>query len=175
MSSEARALTRTRQKVGELYAQHAPAAGQLAYLLTGDRELAEDLVQEAFVKMLGRFEDLRSPQSFQAYLKRTVVNLSRKHWRRLAVERRYKAQQKAFRAQEEVPFPDVATSDVLWSRVGALPARQRAAIVLRFYEDLSEYETAEMLGCSAGAVKSLVARAMVSLRAPGVVEDINGI
>ena len=52
MSSEARALTRTRQKVGEPYAQYAPAAGQLAYLLTGDRELAEDLVQEAFVKML---------------------------------------------------------------------------------------------------------------------------
>jgi RNA polymerase sigma-70 factor (sigma-E family) len=171
VSSRAAALTSARQRIGELYARHAPEAARLAYLLTGDKELAEDLVQEAFVKMLGRFEDLRKPESFRAYLRRTVVNLSKKHWRRLAVERRYVRVQGSLRSPEEVRFPDVATSDAMWSVVTTLPTRQRAAIVLRFYEDLSEHQTAEMLGCSAGAVKSLIARAMESLRATGIAEE----
>jgi RNA polymerase sigma-70 factor (sigma-E family) len=161
--------------LGELYSVHAPGAIRLAYLLTGDKELAQDLVQEAFVKMMSRFQDLRKPVAFESYLRRTVVNLSKKHWRRLAVERRHRLLQEADISQKVVHLPDVATSEAQWEALQQLPARQRAAVVLRFYEDLSEHQTAQVLGCSSGAVKLLVARAMKSLRASSVVEDIDGI
>ena len=72
-----------------LYVQHAPAAFRLAYLLTGDIRLAEDLVQEAFVRLIGRFSDLRHPEAFPAYLRRTVVNLSYGTFRHRRVERAY--------------------------------------------------------------------------------------
>src|SRR5688500_9280891 len=69
-----------------LYARHAPDAARLAYLLTGDRALAEDIVQDAFVKMFGRFRDLRHPDAFGAYLRKTVVNLTRSYFRRRGLE-----------------------------------------------------------------------------------------
>src|SRR5438270_10702370 len=76
-------------KLGELYLQHADDAVRLAYLLTGDRALAEDLVQDAFVRLAGRLVHLRDPGAFHAYLRRTVVNLSNSHFRRRKVERAY--------------------------------------------------------------------------------------
>src|SRR5437764_6306673 len=85
----------TGGRLGELYRRHAPDAARLAYLITGDRALAEDLVQDAFVRMVGRFQDLRNPDAFAAYLRRTVVNLSHSHFRRLRVERAYVAREGA--------------------------------------------------------------------------------
>src|SRR5437763_10570377 len=76
-------------RLGELYLLHADAAVRLGYLLTGDRALAEDLVQDAFVRLAGRLVHLRDPGAFDAYLRRTVVNLSRSHFRRKKVERAY--------------------------------------------------------------------------------------
>src|SRR5919108_2051044 len=76
-------------RLGELYLQHADDAVRLAYLLTGDRTLAEDLVQDAFVRLAGRLVHLRDPGAFHAYLQRTVVNLSRSYFRRKKVERAY--------------------------------------------------------------------------------------
>src|SRR5437588_10602578 len=76
-------------RIGELYLRHADAAVRLAYLLTGDLALAEDLAQDAFVRLAGRLVHLRDPDAFSAYLRRTVVNLSRSHFRRKRVERRY--------------------------------------------------------------------------------------
>lgn len=151
--------------LAELYATYGPGAAQLAYLLTGDKHLAEDIVQEAFVKLLGRFEHLRRQESFQAYLNRVVVNLTRKHWRRKDLERRYATGEASLRARDTLEVRDVETSDELWAAVQQLPYRQRAAIVLRFYEDLSEHQTAELLDCSPKAVRSLVGRAKESLRA----------
>src|SRR5919106_4789236 len=141
-----------------------PGAAGIAYLLTGDQHLAEDFVQEAFLKMLGRFEYLRKPESFQAYLHRTIVNLSRKHWRRSELERRLTSRERNLRNTHVVDAPDVETPDEVWTAVLKLPYRQRAAIVLRFYEDLSEQQSAELLGCSEKAVRSLVGRAKESLR-----------
>lgn len=162
--NEAIITTKTRQeKMAELYAAYAPGAAQLAYLLTGDKYLAEDLVQEAFVKMLGRFEHLRKPESFQAYLNRVVVNLTRRHWRRRNLERTYVSRERNLSARDAHEAPDFETSDELWTAVQRLPYRQRAAIVLRFYEDLSEHRTAELLQCSPKAVRSLVGRAKESL------------
>src|SRR5438105_4353777 len=76
-------------RLGELYVRHADDAVRLAYLLTGDRALAEDLVQDAFVRLAGRLVHLRDPDAFDAYLRRTVVNLSNSYFRRKKVERAY--------------------------------------------------------------------------------------
>src|ERR687887_372587 len=76
-------------RLGELYLRHADGAVRLAYLLTGDMALAEDLVQDAFVRLAGRLVHLRDPGAFDAYLRKTVVNLSRSHFRRRRVERAY--------------------------------------------------------------------------------------
>src|SRR6266487_3208486 len=78
-------------RLGELYLRHADAAARLAYLLTRDHALAEDLVQEAFVRLAGRLLHLRDPEAFDAYLRRTVVNLSNSYFRRKRVERAYVA------------------------------------------------------------------------------------
>jgi RNA polymerase sigma-70 factor (sigma-E family) len=148
-------------RLGELYAAHAPDAARLAYLLTGDRHLAEDLVHEAFVRLFGRFRDIRQPEAFRSYLRTTVVNLARSHFRRRRVERAYLEREAV--AVEEPP-DDAGSRDEMWQALQGLRPRQRAAIVLRFYEDLSEAQTAEVLGCAVGTVKSLVSRGLEQLR-----------
>jgi RNA polymerase sigma-70 factor (sigma-E family) len=149
-------------RLADLYRRHAPDAGRLAYLLTGDRSLSEDLVQEAFVRLLGRFADLRNPELFHWYLRRTVVNLVNSHFRHLKVERAY-LQQEARRPQLPSDV-DVANREDMWKRLLGLPERQRTAIVLRFYEDLTEVQTADVMGCPVGTVKSLVWRGLERLR-----------
>src|SRR5438034_10580553 len=76
-------------RLAELYVRYADDAVRLAYLITGDRALAEDLVQDAFVRLAGRLLHLRGIGGFEAYLRRTVVNLANSHFRRRKVERRY--------------------------------------------------------------------------------------
>lgn len=147
--------------LGELYLRHAPQALRLAYLLTGDARLAEDLVQDAFVRLAGRMLHLRSPDGFHAYLRTTVVNLVRSHRRRKSVEAKY-LEGRTGPSTEEAQDPSDRVD--LRSALMALPIRQRTAIVLRFYEDLSDSQTAEVMKCRQAAVKSLVARAMVTLR-----------
>ena len=151
------------RRLEELYVRHAPAAGRLAYFLTGDRELAADLVQDAFVKVAGRFRHRRMPDAFDAYLRRTIVNLFVSHLRRVRLER---AEIRRERAETTLEHRDrdSAERDAMWRALQRLPIRQRAAVVLRFYEDLSEREAADVLGCSPGALNALVARAMTTLR-----------
>jgi RNA polymerase sigma-70 factor (sigma-E family) len=145
-----------------LYRAHAAEALRLGYLLTGDRTLAEDLVQDAFVKVLGRFHDLRNRDAFWWYLRRTIVNLSTSYFRRRGVERAWLARQ---RPEEAAPPPhDLAEQDQLRTALMSLRPEQRAAIVLRFYEDLSEADTAEALGMPLGTVKSTVSRGLERLR-----------
>jgi RNA polymerase sigma-70 factor (sigma-E family) len=146
----------------ELYQANARPAVRLAYVMTGDRELAEDLAQEAFVRVAGRWRDLRKPEVFRSYLFTAVVNLTHSHWRRRRVERGYLAKQDP-RARTTA-LPDVERHEVLRTALAELPHRQRAALVLRYYEDLSEQQTADVLGCSVGAVKSLVTRGTEALR-----------
>lgn len=150
-------------RLAELYERHAPTAGRLAYLLTGDRGLAEDFVQEAFVRIVGRFAHLRMPDAFEAYLRRTIVNLHTSQLRRRRIERTHLERERQAVGPIDA-MPDVGEREELWREVLALPPRQRAAVVLRFYEDLSEKETAETLRCSTAAARSLVARAMETLR-----------
>jgi RNA polymerase sigma-70 factor (sigma-E family) len=151
-------------KLAELYRTHAPAAGRLAYLMTGDAARAEDLVHDAFVKVIGRFGHLRDPEAFGVYLKRTVVNLANSYFRRRRLERTHEEAQRAAFAS---PLPASAGADFdeeLWEAVLSLPAKQRAAIVLRFFEDFSEAQTADTMGVPVGTVKSMVSRGLQSLR-----------
>ena len=154
-----------RAELGEFYAAHADSAKRLAYLLTGDNELAEDITQDAFVKLAGRLRGLRKPDASAAYLRQTVVNLCRSHLRRQRVERSYLQREARRSRSETVEGRDVVEADALWSQLQRLTYRQRCAVVLRYYEDLSEHQAAEILNCSVGAVKALTNRAMEQLRA----------
>ena len=150
-------------RIGELYLGHADAAVRLAYLLTGDRDVAEDLVQDAFVRLAGRLVHLRDPNAFDAYLRKTVVNLSNSYFRRRRVERNYQLRLRAS-GEPAATGRSVEDRESLARALRQLPQRQRAAIVLRFYEDLSEAQTAEIIGCRPGTVKSLVSRGLDALR-----------
>lgn len=164
MDAAKAAMIPSRGRAADLYQQHAANAIQLAYLLTGNRHLAEDLAQDAFVRLFGRFQEIRKPEAFPFYLRRTVVNLSRDHFRRLQREQGFLHRQRGFDSAEDNQLSRVEVHDELLHALQALPSRQRAAVVLRFCESLSEYETAEVLGTSVGAVNSLVARGLAALR-----------
>jgi RNA polymerase sigma-70 factor (sigma-E family) len=150
--------------VEELYAAHALRAGRLAFVLTRDRDLAEDVAQEAFARLIARLPSLRDPDAVEAYLRRCVVNLCRKHWRRMARERAFLRREGWAMATRTATQPDVARREALQVALDRLAYRQRAALVLRFYEDLSEKQTAQALGCAVGTVKSLVFRGLLALR-----------
>ncbi|WP_371402559.1 SigE family RNA polymerase sigma factor [Kribbella sp. NBC_00662] len=138
-----------------------------AYLLAGDRGLAEDLVQEALVKTYVGWHRLRDPNNAEAYTRRVITTTAIGWWRR-----------KSWRAElpnDDVPElptdPDDVTARVwLWRELQKLPPRQRAALVLRYYEDLTETQTAEVLGCSVGTVKSQVSDALKKLRSDVVLK-----
>jgi RNA polymerase sigma-70 factor (sigma-E family) len=147
----------------EMYVRFAPGGMRLAYLMTGDRGVAEDLVQEAFVRFVGRLHSLRDPGAFEAYLRRTVVNLSKNQFRRRALERSDLERQARQRPQVHEER-DVSEYETMRQALLGLPARQRAAIVLRYYEDLPESQIAEVLRCRPATVRSLVSRGLHALR-----------
>ncbi|HYP24069.1 MAG TPA: SigE family RNA polymerase sigma factor [Actinomycetota bacterium] len=151
-----------RARLEELYRVQVAPLQRLAFLLTSDHHLAEDITQQAFVRFYRRFFALRDPAAAPAYLRRTVVNLARSHHRRGRRERDHLEVEQ--RTPETTDDPSLEDHDMVVRAVRSLPYRQRAAIVLRFYEDLTEQQAAEALGCSTAAMKSLTARAMSSLR-----------
>jgi RNA polymerase sigma-70 factor (sigma-E family) len=153
-----------RGRIAEFYIGHADDAVRLAYLLTGDHEVAEDLVQDAFVRLAGRLVHLRHPEAFGAYLRTTVVNLSRSYFRRRRVERAHLERAGGMLERETTRGSGVEEREELWRALARLSPRQRAAIVLRFYEDLPESEVADILRCRPGTVKSLVSRGLETLR-----------
>lgn len=157
-----RGETQERSALGDLYVRHAPEGIRLAYLLTGDRALAEDLVQEAFARFVGRLHYLRKPEAFGAYLRTTIVNLSRSHFRHAKVERAY--EERVARTPDRAGSPNEDLDEVMHETLLRLPERQRAAIVLRFYEDLTDAQAAEIMRCRPGTVRSLVSRGMTTLR-----------
>ena len=152
-----------RSRLAETYVRYAPDGIRLAYLLTGDRGLAEDLVHEAFLRFVGRLHFVRDPEAFDGYLRRTIVNLSKNHFRRRAVERSYLARE-AGRVAEGRHDPDVPAYETMRAALLSLPIRQRAAIVFRYYEDLPEAQIADILGCRPATVRSLVSRGLETLR-----------
>jgi RNA polymerase sigma-70 factor (sigma-E family) len=146
--------------LASLFDAHYRSLCRLAYVLLGDPAHAEDVVQEAFLRTFTGLGRLRDRGRADAYLRRSVVNLSRSRLRRRSVEGRGNAA--AHRAdRRESPL---GGSDLdLLQAVRALPPRQRAAVALFYYADLSESEVASTLGCSVGTVKSQLAKARATL------------
>lgn len=133
-----------------------------AYLMVGDRQLAQDLVQEALIKTFMAWPRLRDHERVEAYVRKTIVTTS------ISWRRRRSFHERPSDLLPEAPATDqvegVATHQLLLEHLRGLPPRQRAAIVLRFYEDLSVAQTAEVMGCSPGAVKSHVSIGLGKLR-----------
>jgi RNA polymerase sigma-70 factor (sigma-E family) len=150
-----------RPTFADLYRAESARTTRLAFLLTGDRHLAEDLMQEAFVRVGSRLRHV-DPATFGPYVRKTVVNLVRSHYRRASVQAKYAPH--AREAQDE-SGADTDTRAELWGALQQLPARQREAIVCRYYLDMTEAETARTLGISLGTVKSSTSRGLSALRA----------
>jgi RNA polymerase sigma factor (sigma-70 family) len=140
----------------------APQAGRLAYLMTGDRVLAEDIAQEAFLRLGLRLPFIRDPSKLEAYLRKTVINLAKGHRRKQRSSDRLPSWEIV--GQPIAGSPDIEVHHVVVEALKAIPYRQRAALVLKFYEDLSEAEIAHLLGCAPGTVKSLVSRGKDAMR-----------
>ena len=138
-----------------------------AWLLTGDAHKAEDLVQTALMKCWGRWSSISDGGAVEAYVRRAMLNTYTDWWRR--------------RWNSERPtevMPDVVQHDAdsgdrqdTLAALASLPRGQRAVLVLRFYEDLTEAQTAEMLGISVGTVKSQTSRALSALRASPILQE----
>jgi RNA polymerase sigma-70 factor (sigma-E family) len=150
----------------QLVTRRGPALLRTAFLLTGDLASAEDLVQAALTQTYAAWGRLREPAAAEGYVRRTMATTYVSWWRRHRRER----------VTDAVPEPAVSTRDadadlqtvlarsVLWPLLARLPRGQRAVLVLRYYEDLSEAETARQLGCTVGTVKSQASRALARLR-----------
>ncbi|MGO8876755.1 MAG: RNA polymerase sigma factor [Acidimicrobiales bacterium] len=130
---------------------------RLAYVLTSSREVAEDLVQDSFVRLHRHYGEVESPER---YIRRTVVNASHSYFRRAGLEREKRPLLYVVPDGGDAPGSSSELNDVLLT----LPYRQRAAVVLRYYSDLRESEIAEILGCRPGTVGSLIHRGLERMR-----------
>jgi RNA polymerase sigma-70 factor (sigma-E family) len=133
-----------------------------AYLLTGSRADAEDLLQTALAKTYLAWPRIADRGALDGYVRRVMVNTQTSRWRLRRVNETPTADLPERAGVDPVAGADL--HDALWRALATLPPRQRAAVVLRYYEDLTEVETADALGISIGTVKSTVSRALTSLR-----------
>ncbi|GAB2830901.1 SigE family RNA polymerase sigma factor [Streptomyces chlorus] len=143
-----------------------PVLLRTARSLTGNPNDAEDLLQTALAKTYVAWERIEDHRALDGYVRRALLNTRTSQWRKRKVDEF---------ACGELPEPDPVSAaddpaeqqalrDAMWRAIMRLPARQRAMVVLRYYEDLSEVQTAEVLGVSVGTVKSAVSRALGKLR-----------
>lgn len=153
-------------------AQRAQALWRSAWLLAGDAQRAEDLVQTALAKTYPHFDRVSASGSFEAYVRKTMYRAYLAWWRR--------------RWRDEVPAdvgdPPVGSGTTaaeqrldLANALAALPRAQKAVVVLRFYEDRSVEETAQLLGISTGTVKSHTSRALAALRRSPALAELEGV
>lgn len=146
-----------RDRLAALFVTDYDALVRLARLL-GDPADAEDVVQTAFMKVYRRTR-LREPDLAGAYLRQTVVNLTRSGWRRRATARRHAPAL----VTEATTDPDLAGRLAVRRALADLSARQREAVVLRYYADLTEAATAQAMGISVGSVKGYTSRGLARL------------
>ncbi|MFF5174253.1 SigE family RNA polymerase sigma factor [Micromonospora sp. NPDC000089] len=146
----------------EFVAARSGALLRTAYLLVGDWATAEDLLQTALTKTYLAWKRLGGIEAIEPYARRVMVNTSTSWWRR-----RWHGERPTEVLPERAGVDEIERQldrDALWRHLSALPARQRAVLVLRFYEDLSEAQTAALLEISPGTVKSQTSRALATLR-----------
>ena len=146
----------------EFVLARSQALYRLAYVVIGDHQLAQDLVQEALTKAYVAWPRLRDRSKVEGYVRRTIVTTAIS-WRR----------RRSFHEPPVEHVPDthagddteaLASGDAVWAHLRVLPVRQRAALFLRYHEDLSEAQTAQLMGCSVGTVKRQVFIALGKLR-----------
>jgi RNA polymerase sigma factor (sigma-70 family) len=142
-----------RASFGNLYQAHWVGLVRLGYALCGSLPLAEDIVHDAFVRLVPSLERVEDPL---AYLRKAVLNGVRDNYRHLRVERRHPPAPSLPSALPEV--------DETWAALQALPTRYRDVLVLRYYSDLRVEDVAEVLGCPVGTAKSLIHRGLEKLK-----------
>jgi RNA polymerase sigma-70 factor (sigma-E family) len=150
-------------------ATRSPALLRSAYLLVQDEGLAEDLLQTALTKAWFAWKRIQDPE---AYVRRIMVTTSASWWRR-----RWTGEAPTDAPEELRPavLAEPAHAQDLWVAIGHLPRRQRAVVVLRYLEDRSEADTASLMGCSVGTVKSQCAKALAKLRSDRALDpDVEG-
>lgn len=154
-----------RDAFRDYVAGRSAALLRTAYLITGNRGDAEDLLQTALAKTYLAWPRIRERDSIDAYVRRVLVNTHTSIWRR------HRHLHLTVTPVEHLPerpgrdsTADTDIHDALWTALQSLPTKMRAAVVLRYYEDLSEAEVADVLGVSVGTVKSQTSRALAKLR-----------
>lgn len=148
--------------MGELFAAHYAGLLRLAVLLV-DRATAEDVVQDAFARLYGRWRTLRDPERALPYLRSCVLNGARSQLRHLKVVERHAPAGAPDAASAEDAAMARAEHDAVLVALDALPRRQREVLVLRYYLDLTEADIAETLGISPGSVKQHASRGIAAL------------
>jgi RNA polymerase sigma factor (sigma-70 family) len=136
-------------------------------LFTGDADLAEEIAQETLARVCRDWRKVSNLDAPGAWAHRVAINLARSHYRHRAVARRH-ASALVRPATED---SDTASAVAVRQAVAALPLRQRSALVLRYFADLSVAETAEAMRCPEGTVKTLTRQAILALRNQGLVSD----
>jgi RNA polymerase sigma-70 factor (sigma-E family) len=165
-AAEPAALTLPYPSFASYVRARQPVLLRTARSLTANPSDAEDLLQTALTKTYVAWERIEDHRALDGYVRRALVNTRTSQWRKRRVDEF---------VCEELPEPEPvhgaddpaeqqALHDAMWRAIMKLPARQRAMVVLRYYEDLSEVQTAEVLGVSVGTVKSAVSRALGKLR-----------
>jgi RNA polymerase sigma-70 factor (sigma-E family) len=155
-------MSRSEDEYREFVDSRAPSLHRTAYLLCGDWHLADDLVQETFVHAFRHWRRVQQADNQNAYVRRIMINEFNRRWQRYG-----RLPVVADGEHPEVTVPDasdeVANRADLLRALLTLPPRQRATVVLRYLEDMSERETAAVMRCSEGTVKSQTARALSTL------------
>jgi RNA polymerase sigma-70 factor (sigma-E family) len=146
----------------EFVAARGPALTRAAYLLTGDQHLAEDLLQNVLSRIVGRWDRLLVKRNPESYIRRSLY---REYVSWLRRKRNSEIPTETLPESASTDFADLTTLRLSLERaLDKLTRQQRAVIVLRFYEDLSEADTARILGCTVGTIKSQTHRALARLR-----------
>ena len=157
--------SRRERELSALFDEHYGRLRGLAFVMLGDRDAAEEIVMDAFAKAFSSWGLFRRAERPAAYLRKIVVNMCRGKIRRQGIEHRVNALAHR-RGELRPPDWDPARLDHqldVWDAVRSLPERQRACIVLRYLEDMTEAEIADALGCAVGTVKSQMFRARQTL------------
>lgn len=168
MTPRDRSRTTQAEVFSDFVAARSPSLLRTAYLLVGDRGLAHDLLQEALTRTWASWGRIKEPHKAEAYARKALTHTAISWYRRRSWSSERPSEllpDSAVPGREDGLADGVAQQELLWQALQDLPPRQRAAVVCRFYDDLSEAETARVMGCAVGTVKSQVNAALTKLRA----------
>jgi len=158
---------------GAFVTERSPALVRSAWLLTGDQASAQDLVQTALAKTWVRWDRVVRQEAPEGYVRRVMVT-TYLSWRRRRWHGELPTEAMPERAVEGDPYGEAELRATVRAALDELPRRQRAVVVLRYFDDLTEAQTAHALGCSVGTVKSQAAKALAKLRASAHLSAIWG-